>query len=75
MDSIRRVDPRLFDFGVAIATSGLSAGAFPHLIAGGVTSAALDVWPLNLFPSLIVPAFIILHLTVLLKVRQLRRSE
>ena len=64
----------LFDFAVAIATSGLAAGAFPELISNGVTSAALDVWPMNVFPSFIVPAFIILHLTVLLNVRELRRS-
>lgn len=64
----------LSDFAVAIATSGLAAGAFPELISNGATSAPLDVWPLNVFPSFIVPAFIILHLTVLLKVRELRRS-
>ncbi len=64
----------LSDFAVAIATAGLSAGAFPGLISNGATSAPLDVWPLNVFPSFIVPAFIILHLTVLLKVRELRRS-
>ncbi len=63
----------LLDFAVAIATAGLTAGAFPSLIADGVTSAPLDVWPLNLFPSFIVPIFIILHLSVLLKVRHLRR--
>ncbi len=63
----------LLDFAVAIATAGLAAGAFPALIADGVTSAPLDVWPLNLFPSFIVPIFIILHLSVLLKVRHLRR--
>jgi len=63
----------LLDFAVAIVTAGLSAGAFPALIAGGATSAPMDVWPLNLFPSMIVPIFIILHLTVLLKIRHLRR--
>jgi len=63
------------DFAVAIATSGLAAGAFPGLIPGGVTSAALDVWPLNIFPSFIVPAFIILQLCVLLKVRHLRKAS
>ncbi|MFQ5776072.1 MAG: hypothetical protein ACE5GS_16245 [Kiloniellaceae bacterium] len=63
----------LLDFAVAIATAGLSAGAFPNLIADGVASAPMDVWPLNLFPSFLVPIFIILHLSVLLKVRHLRR--
>ncbi len=64
----------MFDFAVAILTAGLSAGAFPGLIPGGVTSAPMDVWPLNVFPSFLVPAFIIVHLTVLLKVRDLRRA-
>lgn len=64
----------LLDFAVAVATAGLSAGAFPGLIANGATSAPMDVWPLNIFPSFIVPAFIILHLTVLLNVRHLRRA-
>ncbi len=62
----------LFDFAVAITTAGLTAGAIPELAAGGPSSAALDLWPLNLFPSFIVPIFIILHLAVLLKIRHLR---
>jgi hypothetical protein len=62
----------LLDFAVAIAAAGLSAGGVPGLIADGVTSAPMDVWPLNLFPSFMVPVFIIMHLTVLLKVRHLR---
>jgi len=64
----------LLDFAVAIATAGLAAGAYPALIPGGVTSAPMDVWPLNLFPSFIVPIFIGLHLSVLLKVRHSRRA-
>jgi hypothetical protein len=65
----------LLDFAVAVATAGLAAGSFPGLIPEGVTSAPMDVWPLNLFPSFGVPIFIILHLTVLLKVRELRRQS
>lgn len=65
----------LLDFAVAIVTAGLSAGAFASLTPGGVTSAPMDVWPLSLFPSFIVPIFIILHLTVLLQVWELRRQE
>ena len=64
----------LADFAVAVVTAGLAAGAFPGLTPDGVTTAAIDVWPLNIFPSFLVPAFIILHLTALLKVRELRRS-
>lgn len=63
----------LTDFVIAIGTSALAAGAFPNLIPGGVTSAALDVWPLNIFPSFIVPAFMIAQLSVLLKIREARR--
>jgi hypothetical protein len=65
----------LLDFAVAIVTAGLSAGAFASLTPGGVASAPMDVWPLNLFPSFIVPIFIILHLTVLLNVRELRQTR
>ena len=64
----------LLDFAVAIGTAGLAAGAIPALVPGGITSAPMDVWPLNIFPSFLVPAFIILHLTALLKVRALRRQ-
>ena len=64
----------LLDFVVAVATVGLAAGGFPDLIAGGVTSAPMDVWPLNIFPSFGVPAFIIVHAIVLLKIRHLRRA-
>ena len=63
----------LLDFAVAVITAGLAAGAYPALIPSGITSAAMDVWPLNIFPSFMVPGFIILHLIVLLKVRHLRR--
>ncbi len=65
----------LLDFATAIVTSGLATGRFPELVSGAVTAAPMDVWPLNLFPSFVVPGFIILHLTVLLKVRALRRAS
>jgi hypothetical protein len=64
----------LLDFVAAVATAGLAAGGFPDLTANGITSAPMDVWPLNIFPSFGVPAFIIVHAMVLLKVRNLRRS-
>ena len=64
----------LLDFAIAVVTAGVAAGSFPALIPGGVTSAPMDVWPLNLFPSFGVPIFIILHLSVLFKVRELRRA-
>ena len=64
----------LTDFVVAIITAGLTAGAFSVLVADGITSAPLDVWPMNLFPSFIVPIFIILQVVALLKVRALRQQ-
>ncbi|MDH3740801.1 MAG: hypothetical protein OER56_04315 [Hyphomicrobiales bacterium] len=64
----------LLDFAIAIGTSGLAAGGYPGLISNGLTTAAMDVWPLNIFPSFIVPAFIILQLAALLKARQLCRA-
>ena len=64
----------LLDFVIALGTAALSSGTFPGLITNGLTSAALDVWPLNLFPSFIVPGFIILHLATLLKVRHARQQ-
>lgn len=65
----------LLDFVVALGTAALSSGAFPTLISNGLTSSALDVWPLNLFPSFIVPCFIILQISALLKVRHLRQQH
>ena len=63
------------DFLVAFTAAGLTAGAFPALLAGGPSSAPLDVWPLNIFPSLLVPFFIVLHLTALLHGRERRAAR
>ena len=60
----------LLDFAVAVITVGITAGSYAFFTPDGLTSAAMDVWPLNLFPSFGVPIFIILHLSVLLKVRE-----
>ncbi len=65
----------LLDFAVAVITVGITAGSFDFFTPGGLTSAAMDVWPLNLFPSFGVPIFIILHFSVLLKIRELRRQQ
>ena len=64
----------VLDFAVAVGAATLASGAFPSLVSGPVTAAPMEVWPLNLFPSLIVPVFIILHLSVFLQVRALRRA-
>ena len=62
----------LFDFVGAAVTSTLVSGAFPALSAGPITSAPMEYWPLILFPSVIVPLFVIMHLSVLFQVRALR---
>jgi len=64
----------LLDFAAAFVTATLSSGAYPTVFSGAVTSAPMEVWPLNLFPSFGVPLFIIAHVVVLLKVRALRRE-
>ena len=64
----------MLDFLVAAGTAMLASGAFPVLIPSGLTSAQMDVWPISLFPSFIVPVFINLHLSVLVKIRHLSRS-
>ena len=64
----------LFDFVVAVIAATLTSGAYPQIFSGPLTSAAMEVWPLNLFPSFFVPLFIIAHVVVLLKVRELRRA-
>lgn len=64
----------LFDFVVAVIAATLTSGAYPELFTGTLTSGAMEVWPLNLFPSFFVPLFIIAHVVVLLKVRALRRE-
>lgn len=64
----------LFDFAVAVIAATLTSGAYPELFTGALTSGAMEVWPLNLFPSFFVPLFIIAHVVVLLKVRAMRRE-
>ena len=59
----------ILDFAVAVIAAGLTAGAYPGLLSDGVTGAAMEAWPLNLFPLVIVPGFLILHLAVLLRLR------
>jgi len=45
----------VLDFAVAVITAGLVAGGFPEMITNGITSAPLDVWPMNIFPSISCP--------------------
>ena len=64
----------LLDFVVAVIAATLTSGALPEVFSGPLTSAPMEVWPLNLFPSFFVPLFIIAHVLVILKVRTLRRE-
>lgn len=64
----------LLDFAIAIGASFLASGAFPAILSGPITSDPMSVWPLNIFPSFGVPIFIMMHLTVFLKVAALRRA-
>ena len=64
----------LADFVAALVVAVLASGAIPALVAGGLTSAPMEVWPLFLFPGFFVPLFIFLHLTALFQARALRRS-
>jgi len=65
----------LLDFVGAVGGATLASGAFPALVGDGPTSLPMEAWPLNLFPSMLVPLFIILHLSVFLKLAALRRSK
>ncbi|MDH3969286.1 MAG: hypothetical protein OEU56_19900 [Rhodospirillales bacterium] len=55
----------ILDFVVAAGAATLSSGAVPALHAGPLTSAAMEVWPLSIFPTFIVPLFLMAHLAVL----------
>ena len=65
----------LLDFAVAVTSSGFSSGFYPELVADGVTSAPMGVWPLIVFPAFLVPLNIIVELTALLKIAHLRRNR
>ncbi len=62
----------ILDFAVAAGTATLSSGAFPALHAGPLTSVAMEVWPLSIFPTFIVPLFLMAHLAVLFQVLAVR---
>lgn len=56
----------LFDFAVAVTTGIASRNSIPGLVEG-VNSSAMGQLPLVIIPTLVVPAFIILHLIVLMQ--------
>lgn len=63
----------LVDFALAVTAATFASGAYPALYDGALTSAPMETWPLNLFPSFFVPLFIIAHIVVILRVGKLRR--
>lgn len=65
----------ILDFLVAGATATLASGAFPSIHASPLTSVPMEVWPLSVFPSFLVPIFVILHLSVFFQVRALRKRR
>ena len=64
----------LLDFVVALVTSTLASGAFPALVAAP-TAEPMALWPLNIFPSFIVPLFIMLHTAVFLQLAAKRQTN
>lgn len=67
--------PGLLDFVAAAGTATLASGAVPGLLSGPLTSAPMEVWPLSLFPSFIVPLFAFLHLSVLFQLMEARSNR
>jgi hypothetical protein len=73
---MRRPDfARSWRFVVAAGTASLASGAIVGLVSGSLTSAPMEIWPLSLFPSFIVPLFAFLHLSVLFQVIAARRAH
>ncbi len=62
----------LLDFVIAVSTGIAAREQVPGLV-DGVTSSAMEQLPLVLIPTLVVPAFIILHLIVLFQIAQQKR--
>jgi hypothetical protein len=62
----------LLDFVVAIGTGIIARQHIPGLVEG-VTSSAMGELPLVLIPAFAVPIFIILHLIVLVQIREAGR--
>ena len=63
----------VLDFVVAVATATLAAGAFPTLVTAPTTDP-MAMWPLNLFPSFIVPLLLMAHIAVFLQLAVQRRE-
>jgi len=65
----------LLDFAVAVGSGTLSSGAFPGLGLEVSTRGVMDVLPLSLIPTFLVPLFSMTHLAVLFQAGRARRAE
>ena len=59
----------IFDFVVAVGTGVLASGVVPAF-APGLTTAAMNAWPLAMIPGFLVPLFAILHLIAIFQARR-----
>ena len=64
----------VLDFVVAVVTANLASGAYPALDIAPTTDP-MALWPLNIFPSFLVPLFIMLHAAVFLQLAARRRAD
>lgn len=58
----------IIDLIVAVGTGTLASGVVPGLVEG-VTTQAMDSWPLSMIPGFFVPLFVILHLAAIAQAR------
>lgn len=58
----------IIDLIVAVGAGTLASGVVPGLVEG-VTTQAMDSWPLSMIPGFFVPLFVILHLAAIAQAR------
>ena len=63
----------IFDFIVAVGAGVSTSGMFPAL-SQGVTSGAMNAWPLGMIPGFLVPMFTLMHLAAIFQALRLRRG-
>ena len=59
----------IFDFVVAVGAGVMASGVVPAF-ASGLTTAAMNAWPLAMIPGFLVPLFAILHLIAIFQARR-----
>ncbi len=63
----------IFDFIVAVGAGVSTSGMFPAL-SQGVTSGAMNAWPLGMIPGFLVPMFTLMHVAAIFQALRLRRG-